>query len=112
MAFSSSDVRRELGDPSTDTLTGTTLSAIVDEETSLEAAAAHAAEILSRKFALKADRSMGGVSLEYQARAERWQTIAQDLDGQAVEEIPVAGSLSTDFFFSRDIFTEDWDVNS
>lgn len=118
MAANSSDVRTELGSPSSDVITDSTLEYIIENETTLERSAARAARIISRHFSLKADKTLGEVSYDYQDRAEKWLEIAKDFENKVSAGVkPYAGGISKsdkeakandpdmlDSFFTRDMF--------
>lgn len=121
-SIKSSDVRAELGSPSSDLLSDTLLTRIVEEETTLYGSAARAASILYRRFSLEADKKLGYISIQYSERAELWKEISEDMKEKAAlyGASPYAGGISVsdketveddsdypDPFFDREMFMDD-----
>jgi len=112
------DIRTELGSPSSAIITDVQIERIIDQEETFNASVARVSKILYRHFSLKADKSIGDVSYDYQDRAEKWLQISQEFqqkDGASVE--PYFGGISksdklareedndaTEPFFKRDMF--------
>lgn len=99
MAFdnpSVDDVREELGSPSEDDISNATLQRLIDEENTLFGAAYRAAEILSRKYAFKADLAVGDYRESFSDIARRWQEQAAELRRKAAlyGAKPYAGGIS------------------
>lgn len=122
MSTNSSDVRSELGSPSTDVLSTELLQKIVNEEETLYGSAARASDILYRHFSLKADKTAGSVSIDYSNRAELWKEIKTEMTEKAtaLQGTPIVGGISEsdkdsveededypDPFFGRDLWFED-----
>lgn len=122
MSINSSDVRAELGSPSSDVISDATLQNIIDNEETLFGSAARAAKIIYRHYSLQADKTAGEVSIEYSNRAEQWREIATDLEQEAtaLQGTPIVGGISEsdketvsesagyiDPWFSRDGWFED-----
>lgn len=121
MSVTSSDVRDELGSPSTDTISDTLLTKIIGDEETLLGSASRAAKILYRHFSLKADKTGGRVSIKYSKRANLWKEIATDIEEKAntANGMPIVGGISIndketisddsdypDPFFKRDAWFE------
>lgn len=94
-SFTSTDVRNELGSPSTSVVSSALLDNIISEEGTLLGSAARVSKILSRKFALKADKTLGDLKINYLKRAQMWQSFAEDLERDAsLDVLPFAGGIS------------------
>lgn len=121
-SIKSSDVRAELGSPSSDLLSDSLLTRIIEDETTLYGSAARAANILYRHFSLEADKKLGYISIQYSNRAELWKEIAEDMEHKSAiyGATPYAGGISLsdkdtveddsdypDTFFDRDMFMDD-----
>lgn len=85
------DVREELGNPSEDIISDSTLSRLADENKTLYGTAARAAEIIARHFHLKADRSIGDYREYNYRRAEAWSKEAEKI--REKESIASAGGM-------------------
>lgn len=96
MSINSSEVRAELGSPSSDVISDATLQNIIDDEETLYGSAARAAKIIYRHYSLLADKTAGDVSIEYSNRAELWQEIATELKNEAtaLQGKPMVGGIS------------------
>jgi len=90
------EVREEIGSPSTADISDVTLQRLIDEETTLYGAACRAAEILARKYAFKADIAVGDYREALSQVAERWQELAADLRRKAAVygQDPFVGGIS------------------
>ena len=95
-SIKSSDVRAELGSPSSDLLSDSLLTRIIEEETTLYGSAARAANILQRHFSLEADKKLGYISIQYSKRAELWKEIAEEMETKSglYGATPYAGGIS------------------
>lgn len=122
MSVASSDVRDELGSPSTDIISDSLLTKLINEEETLYGSAARAADILYRHFSLQADKTAGRVSIDYSNRAELWRDISSEMKEKAtaLQGTPIVGGISVedkrtieedsdypDPFFGRDSWFED-----
>ena len=95
MSFGSSEIRQELGSPSSDVIEKATLDYVIENENDFYPSAARAARIVERHFSLKADRDLSDVSYEYQDRADKWAEIARSLEAKcAAYAKPFMGGIS------------------
>jgi len=92
------EVLSELGNPDVDALDEETVQRIIDDEDSFYGAVARCARILSNYFALKADKSIGDVSVDYQSRAENWQEKSEQYEAKAgtLGALPFVGGADYD----------------
>ncbi|MFW6176591.1 MAG: hypothetical protein ACOC40_02705 [Thermoplasmatota archaeon] len=116
--FNASDVRLELGSPSSAIITDVQIEKIIDQEKTFNASVARVALILYRHFSMKADRDLGDVSYKYQERADKWLKISQEFQQKSGASVkPYFGGISksdkvtreknkdaTEPFFKRDMF--------
>jgi len=96
MEVTKETVREELGNPPKEILEDETISRIIDqEEEHFYNVMARCSRIISRYFALQADKSLGPLSVDYQKRAQTWMDIAEEYDKKAhLLAQPIVGALS------------------
>ena len=90
-------VRFLLGDPSEDLISDEMLGQLLETRSNVYSAGSEAAKILSRKFAMKADKTSGSVRVNYQERARTWMQISEDLKRDAASNStakPYFGGIS------------------
>lgn len=90
------EVRTELGSPSTDDISDDTLQRFIEEEKSLYGAAYRAAEVLARKYAFKADISVGDYRAALSKISDRWGNLAAEMKKRAAiyGQVPFVGGIS------------------
>lgn len=93
--LSEEEVREELGYVGEDELKTRTILRLLGEEGSVVGAARRGAEILRRKYAQLATRSIGDVRIAHGERAREWAKIAEELrERQASLGRPFVGGIS------------------
>jgi len=89
-------VREELGNPPVDVLAEDTIVRIIEQEDEhFYNVMSRCSRIISRYFALQADKTLGPLSIDYQERAKTWKNIAEEYDKKAhLLAQPIVGALS------------------
>lgn len=77
------EIRDELGSPTEEEISDSTLARLLEEEKTLHGAAYRAAEILARKYAGEADVSVGNYRESLSQVSKRWQELAEVLKRKA-----------------------------
>lgn len=105
-------VREELGSPSQEDISDTTLTRLISEEKTLYGAAYRAALILARKYAFQPDYARGNYRESSSQISKAWQKLADDLKVKATlaGSAPTIGGIGRrskpDFW--RGMFDDNW----
>lgn len=90
------ELREELGNPPVEDISDATLQRLIEKHKTLYGAASHAAEILARHYATKAEKTIGDYRVSYAESASRWKELAGELKRKAAifGAKPYAGGIS------------------
>ena len=88
-------LRQLLGSPSENLISDDLLEHFLNEEGDLNLAASAAARVIARNYSLKAEKSLGKISINYMEQSNSWKEIAREFEKDSASLAkPITGSLT------------------